>query len=310
MRSTKGVEGMKENEKFLSGTTSKHASDNREPSDFVRRYLNEIEKYRLLSGAEEITLAKRIEKGDLDAKRVFMEGNLRLVIVVAKRYIGASATLSFLDLIQEGNLGLMTAVEKFDWRLGNKFSSHAIWWIRQAITRALSNQARTIRLPIPTVEQIAKYTKIQRQLASEINEEPSPESLAAHLGFSVEKVRFLEKVQQKSISLHTSIGTDGKEKYARELSGTIADTTLPSPEEKAFACRLSEQIDAALSKLLPKERLVLEMRYGLSDGISHTLETVGKRLCITSERVRQIQVHAEERIRSSKNAAALREWIS
>ena len=251
--------------------------------DPVRMYLKEIGKVPLLSAEEEIELAKRMELGDQEAKKRLAEANLRLVVSIAKRYVGRG--MLFLDLIQEGNLGLIKAVEKFDYRKGYKFSTYATWWIRQAITRAIADQARTIRIPVHMVETINKLIRVQRQLLQELGREPYPEEIAKEMNLPVDRVREIQKISQEPVSLETPIG----EEEDSHLGDFIQDDNVPVPAEAAAFTLLKEQLSEVLGTLTDRERKVLELRFGLDDGRARTLEEVGKEFNVTRERIRQIE---------------------
>ena len=272
-------------------------------NDPVRMYLKEIGRISLLSSEEEMDLSVRIANGDEDAKNTLAESNLRLVVSIAKRYVGRG--LLFLDLIQEGNIGLMKAVEKFDYGKGYKFSTYATWWIRQAITRALADQARTIRVPVHMVETINKMARIQRQMTLELNREPSEEELAEKMGISVEKVREVMKISQDPVSLETPIG----EEDDSHLGDFIKDERSMSPEEYATNEILKEEIGNVLMTLQEREREVLELRFGLIDGTSHTLEEVGKRFNVTRERIRQIEAKALRKLRHPSRSKKLKDYL-
>ncbi len=273
-------------------------------NDPVRMYLKEIGRISLLSGDEEMDLSVRIANGDEAAKNILAESNLRLVVSIAKRYVGRG--LLFLDLIQEGNIGLMKAVEKFDYGKGYKFSTYATWWIRQAITRALADQARTIRVPVHMVETINKMARVQRQMTLELNREPSDEELAEKMGISVEKVREVMKISQDPVSLDTPIG----EEDDSHLGDFIKDERSMSPEEYATNEILKEEIQNVLMTLQEREREVLELRFGLIDGTSHTLEEVGKKFNVTRERIRQIEAKALRKLRHPSRAKKLKDFLS
>ncbi len=273
-------------------------------NDPVRMYLKEIGRISLLSSDEEMDLSVRIANGDEAAKNVLAESNLRLVVSIAKRYVGRG--LLFLDLIQEGNIGLMKAVEKFDYGKGYKFSTYATWWIRQAITRALADQARTIRVPVHMVETINKMARVQRQMTLELNREPTDEELAEKMGISVEKVREVMKISQDPVSLDTPIG----EEDDSHLGDFIKDERSMSPEEYATNEILKEEIQNVLMTLQEREREVLELRFGLVDGTSHTLEEVGKKFNVTRERIRQIEAKALRKLRHPSRAKKLKDFLS
>ncbi len=271
--------------------------------DPVRMYLKEIGKVPLLSAEEEIELAKRMELGDDEAKKRLAEANLRLVVSIAKRYVGRG--MLFLDLIQEGNLGLIKAVEKFDYKKGYKFSTYATWWIRQAITRAIADQARTIRIPVHMVETINKLMRISRQLVQELGREPSAEEIAVKLDISVEKVREILKIAQEPVSLETPIG----EEEDSHLGDFIQDDNVPVPAEAATYTMLKEQIVEVLTTLTEREQRVLRLRFGLDDGRSRTLEEVGKEFNVTRERIRQIEAKALRKLRHPSRSKKLRDYL-
>lgn len=270
--------------------------------DSVQSYLREIGKIPAITAREEKELAKRIEVGDQDAKRKLAEANLRLVVSIAKKYIGRSPNLTLLDLIQEGNLGLFRAVEKFDWRKGYKFSTYATWWIRQTITRALADQARTIRIPVHMIETLTKYTQAKRRLLQDLDREPLAEEVAAEMGIEVEKVRHLEKISQKAVSLETPVGEDEKDSVLGEF---IKDDKIESPASQAGRKLLREHMDEIFKDLTEREQKILSMRFGLEDGVTHTLEEVGQEFKVTRERIRQIEAKAIEKIRQHKNLKKL-----
>ncbi|MFZ1074756.1 MAG: sigma-70 family RNA polymerase sigma factor [Minisyncoccia bacterium] len=274
--------------------------------DSIQIYLREIGQYPLLTAAEERELAKRIEKGDSEARNILARSNLRLVVSIAKKYVGRSPDLTLLDLIQEGNLGLFRAVDKFDWKKGYKFSTYATWWIRQAITRALADQSRTIRIPVHMVETIAKYKQVSRRLAQALGRDPQPEEIAIEMGIEPEKVYQIEKINQDTLSLENPIGSDDDDKST--LGDFIPDDKIPSPVQESSERILHEQVRAILSDLLPKERKILELRHGLTDGVYHTLEEVGKEFGVTRERIRQIEAKALERIRTHEKARHLKSY--
>jgi len=263
--------------------------------DSVQMYLKEIGRYKLISAAEEKELAKRITQGDEEAKNILARANLRLVVSIAKKYIGRSTDLTLLDLIQEGNLGLFKAVEKFDWTKGYKFSTYATWWIRQAITRALADQSRTIRIPVHMVETIAKYKQVVRRLSQDLGREPLPQEIATEMGVDVEKIHIIEKINQSTASLDKPTGDSSEEKST--LGEFIADEKILSPDQEASRRILSDQIKEILSDLTEKEQQILQMRHGLKDGVMYTLEEVGKEFGVTRERIRQIEAKAHEKIR-------------
>ncbi|MEG0794556.1 MAG: RNA polymerase sigma factor RpoD [Bacilli bacterium] len=272
-------------------------------NDPVRMYLKEIGRISLLSGEEEMNISKRVAAGEEEAKRLLAESNLRLVVSIAKRYVGRG--LLFLDLIQEGNIGLMKAVDKFDYDKGYKFSTYATWWIRQAITRALADQARTIRVPVHMVETINKMSRIQRQLTLEYNREPSEEEIAKKMGLTPEKVREVMKISQEPVSLETPIG----EEEDSNLGDFLKDEGCLSPEEYTENEILKEEIKDVLMSLQAREQEVLELRFGLIDGTCHTLEEVGKRFSVTRERIRQIEAKALRKLRHPSRAKKLRDFL-
>lgn len=271
--------------------------------DPVRMYLKEIGKVPLLSAEREIELAKRMEEGDEDAKKELAEANLRLVVSIAKRYVGRG--MLFLDLIQEGNLGLIKAVEKFDYHKGYKFSTYATWWIRQAITRAIADQARTIRIPVHMVETINKLIRVSRQLLQELGREPLPEEIAKELDMPVERVREILKISQEPVSLETPIG----EEEDSHLGDFIPDDDVPAPAEAATATLLKEQLMDVLNTLTPREEKVLRLRFGIDDGHQRTLEEVGKEFNVTRERIRQIEAKALRKLRHPSRSRKLRDFL-
>ena len=271
--------------------------------DPVRMYLKEIGKVPLLSAAEEIEIAKRMADGDQDAKKQLAEANLRLVVSVAKRYVGRG--MLFLDLIQEGNLGLIKAVERFDYRKGYKFSTYATWWIRQAITRAIADQARTIRIPVHMVETINKLIRVNRQLLQEYGREPRPDEIAREMGISEEKVREIIKVAQEPVSLETPIG----EEEDSHLGDFIPDDDAPAPAEVAAFTLLKEQLMEVLDTLTPREEKVLRLRFGLDDGKARTLEEVGREFNVTRERIRQIEAKALRKLRHPSRSKKLKDFL-
>ena len=271
--------------------------------DPVRMYLKEIGKVPLLSADEEIELAKRMELGDEEAKKKLAEANLRLVVSIAKRYVGRG--MLFLDLIQEGNLGLIKAVDKFDWRKGYKFSTYATWWIRQAITRSIADQARTIRIPVHMVETINKLIRVSRQLLQEYGREPSPDEIAAEMDISEEKVREILKIAQEPVSLETPIG----EEEDSHLGDFIPDEEVPAPAEAAAFSMLKEQLVEVLDTLTEREQKVLKLRFGLEDGRARTLEEVGKQFDVTRERIRQIEAKALRKLRHPSRSKKLKDYL-
>jgi RNA polymerase primary sigma factor len=272
--------------------------------DSIQMYLREIGKVPLLTGEEEIDLAKRITKGDAAARKKLTEANLRLVVSIAKKYMGRN--LGLLDLIQEGNLGLFRAVEKFDWRKGYKFSTYATWWIRQAITRALADQSRTIRIPVHMVETLNKYAQAERQLVQDLGREPLPEEIAAEMGIEVEKVYHLKKISQETVSIDAPVGEDDDEDSY--LGDFIVDEDTTKPNEVAGRQILREYVQGILKDLDPREQKILKMRFGLEDGVTHTLEEVGEEFGVTRERIRQIESKALERIREHMDINKLRDY--
>ena len=271
--------------------------------DPVRMYLKEIGKVPLLSAEEEIELAERMERGDEEAKKKLCEANLRLVVSIAKRYVGRG--MLFLDLIQEGNLGLIKAVDKFDYRKGYKFSTYATWWIRQAITRSIADQARTIRIPVHMVETINKLIRVSRQLLQTYGREPSPEEIAKEMGISVDKVREIQKIAQEPVSLETPIG----EEEDSHLGDFIPDDDVPAPAEAAAFSMLKEQLVEVLDTLTEREQKVLKLRFGLEDGRSRTLEEVGKEFDVTRERIRQIEAKALRKLRHPSRSKKLKDYL-
>ena len=271
--------------------------------DPVRMYLKEIGKVPLLTAEEEIDLAKRMEQGDEEAKKRLAEANLRLVVSIAKRYVGRG--MLFLDLIQEGNLGLIKAVEKFDYRKGYKFSTYATWWIRQAITRAIADQARTIRIPVHMVETISKEIRVSRQLLQELGREPTPEEIAEEMNISVDRVREILKISQEPVSLETPIG----EEEDSHLGDFIQDDNVPAPADAAANTMLKEQLEEVLGTLTEREQKVLRLRFGLDDGRARTLEEVGKEFNVTRERIRQIEAKALRKLRHPSRSRKLKDYL-
>ena len=280
-------------------------SESSDTSDLVQMYLKEIGRVALLKGEEEVKYAKLIEKGDLAAKQKLTEANLRLVVSIAKKYVGRSHNLSLLDLIQEGNIGLFRAVEKFDYRKGYKFSTYATWWIRQAITRALADQSRTIRIPVHMVETINKYAQITRRLVQELGREPLPEEIAAEMGLEVDKIRHIQKISQETVSLETSVGDSDDDSV---LGDFIEDTETVMPNQSASRKLLKEHIDEILNELSPREQKILKIRFGLEDGVTHTLEEVGQEFGVTRERIRQIEAKALDKIREHEDIKKLKDY--
>jgi RNA polymerase primary sigma factor len=272
-------------------------------SDSIQMYLREIGKIPLLSGEEEVSLAKRKERGDKVAERKLIEANLRLVVSIAKKFVGKN--LSLLDLIQEGNIGLFRAVKKFDHRRGYKFSTYAPWWIRQAITRALADQSRTIRIPVHMVETINRFQQIHRRLTQDLGRDPAPEELAAEMGEDVEKIKHIMKISQDTVSLEVSVGDDDDD---TSLQDFIEDVKNVSPDRSAALQILRDYVKDAVKNLTPREQKILEMRFGLADGVTHTLEEVGQEFGVTRERIRQIEAKALERISESDIMTKLRDY--
>ncbi|MCK5123204.1 MAG: RNA polymerase sigma factor RpoD [Candidatus Pacebacteria bacterium] len=274
-------------------------------NDSVQMYLREIGRVALLTAEEEVQLAKRKEKGEVAAKQMMAEANLRLVVSIAKKYVGRSANLSLLDLIQEGNIGLFRAVEKFDYRRGYKFSTYATWWIRQAITRAIADQSRTIRIPVHMVETINKFSQTTRRLVQDLGREPLPEEIASEMGIEIEKVRHIMKISQDTVSLETSIGDDDDDSTLRDF---IEDTETVLPSQNAGRQLLREYVKEVLIELSPREQKILKMRFGLEDGVTHTLEEIGQEFGVTRERIRQIEAKALDRIRKHKESKRLEDY--
>jgi len=274
--------------------------------DSIQMYLKEIGKYQLITAQMEKDYAKRILEGEEEAKNMLARANLRLVVSIAKKYASRSSNLTLLDLIQEGNLGLFKAVDKFDYTRGFKFSTYATWWIRQAITRALADQSRTIRIPVHMVETISKYKRVVRQLAQDLGRDPLPEEVATEMGLDLKKIHIIEKIKQSTVSLEAPVGDEGDSRSI--LADFIPDEKLDSPDKVASRRILSEHVQEILDELTPKERRILEMRVGLADGVNHTLETVGKEFGVTRERIRQIEAKAHEKIRANEKSQRLRNY--
>ena len=274
-------------------------------SDSIQMYLREIGKAPLLHTEEETQLAKRKEKGDKEASRKIIQSNLRLVVSIAKKFVGRGG-LTLLDLIQEGNIGLFRAVEKFDYRKGYKFSTYATWWIRQAITRALADQSRTIRIPVHMVETINKFQQVQRRLIQDLGREPLADEIAAEMGEDIEKINHIMQISQDTVSLETSVGDDGDDDA--KLSDFIEDTKTISPAKAASLRLLAEHVKSIIEELTPRERKILEMRFGLIDGVAHTLEEVGQEFGVTRERIRQIETKALEKIQQHLDMKKLKDY--
>lgn len=287
-------------------TAAKQQVDMGEDSsyDSIQMYLKEIGKYPLITASQEKDLARRIEQGDEEAKNLLARANLRLVVSIAKKYVGRSPDLTLLDLIQEGNLGLYKAVEKFDWRKGYKFSTYATWWIRQAITRALADQSRTIRVPVHMVETIAKYKQIVRRLSQDLGREPLPEEIATEMDVDVEKIYQIEKIDQNTASLDSPTKEDDEDGKST-LGDFLSDDSILSPEQESSRRIIRDQVKEILKDLPEKERRILEMRHGLEGGVTHTLEEVGREFNVTRERIRQIEAKAHEKIYQHERADRL-----
>ncbi len=290
-----------ENKKQLAGLKGDSSHDS------IQMYLKEIGQYPLVNAAEEKDLAKRIEDGDKEAEGILVKSNLRLVVSIAKKYVGRSPDLTLLDLIQEGNLGLFRAVAKFDWTKGYKFSTYATWWIRQAITRALADQSRTIRVPVHMVETIAKYKQVVRRLSQDLGREPLPEEIAVEMGLEVDKIYQIESIDQEVVSLEKPVGDDSDSDRS-SLGDFLPDDKILSPDQESSRRILKDQVGEILGDLSEKERKILEMRHGLVDGITHTLEEVGKEFGVTRERIRQIEAKALEKIRQHDKSNRLKNY--
>ncbi|MFA4890126.1 MAG: sigma-70 family RNA polymerase sigma factor [Candidatus Paceibacterota bacterium] len=274
-------------------------------TDAVQTYLKEIGKIPLIKADEEKELAKRIEKGDEEAKNLLIKANLRLVVSIAKKYVGRSPDLTLLDLIQEGNFGLFRATEKFDWRRGYKFSTYATWWIRQAVTRAIADQARTIRIPVHMVETITKYKQVLKRLAQDLGRDPLPEEIASEMNMEVEKIYHIQKIDQDTVSLEAPVGSEDENSTLGEF---VKEDKIPSPDQQASLQLLGDQIREIISDLSPKEQKILAMRFGLKDGITRTLEEVGNEFGVTRERIRQIEAKAVEKIRQHEKIRELESY--
>jgi RNA polymerase primary sigma factor len=275
--------------------------------DSIQMYLKEIGQYPLINASQEKDLARRILAGDTEAKNLLAKANLRLVVSIAKKYVGRSPDLTLLDLIQEGNLGLFRAVDKFDWTKGFKFSTYATWWIRQAITRALADQSRTIRVPVHMVETIAKYKQVVRRLSHDLGREPLADEIAMEMDMDVEKIYQIEKIEQDVVSLESPVGDDSDDGKST-LQDFIADDKILSPDQESSRRILRDQVNMILDDLSEKERKILEMRHGLNDGITHTLEEVGREFGVTRERIRQIEAKAHEKIRQHDKINRLKNY--
>jgi RNA polymerase primary sigma factor len=293
----------------VEGDTDKLAlkySKDSQTYDSIQMYLKEIGQYPLIPASEEKNLAYRIEKGDMEAKNLLARANLRLVVSIAKKYVGRSSDLTLLDLIQEGNLGLFKAVEKFDWTKGYKFSTYATWWIRQSITRALADQSRTIRIPVHMVETISKYKQVVRRLSQDLGREPLVEEIAMEMNLEVDKIHVIEQINQDTVSLEQPIGDDDEKSTRGEF---IPDDKILRPDQDSSRRILSDQIKEVLDTLNPKERKILELRYGLNDGIQHTLEEVGQEFGVTRERIRQIEAKVHEKLRNNEKISRLKNYF-
>ncbi len=304
MLDSRGIE-VKEAREFLEVGPAAAKRRLESKIDPVQMYLKEIGQIPALTAHDEKDLAKKIEAGDMEAKKRLTQSNLKLVVSIARKYIGRSAHLTLLDLIQEGNLGLFRAVEKFDWRKGYKFSTYATWWIRQAITRALADQARTVRIPVHMIETISKYTQAKRKLLQFLGREPLPEEIASELGLEVSKVRYIQKISQDSVSLETPVGEEGEDSILAEF---IADDKVTSPSLDAARSLLKNRLHEVLVDLTPREQKILALRFGLEDGVTHTLEEVGQEFGVTRERIRQIEAKALEKIRNHASLKKLRDY--
>lgn len=276
----------------------------KESLDAVQMYLREIGKIPLINANKEKELARKIEEGGEEAKNTLVKANLRLVVSIAKKYVGRSPDLSILDLIQEGNFGLFRAVEKFDWRRGYKFSTYATWWIRQAITRAIADQARTIRIPVHMMETISKYKQAVRRLAQDLGRDPLPEEIASEMNMEVEKIHHIQKIDQSTISFESPVGDDEES----TLSNFIKDDKILPPDQQTARMILASQLEEIIKDLMPKEQMILKMRFGLGGGVVHTLEEVGKEFGVTRERIRQIEAKALEKIQQHEKTQRLKSY--
>ena len=299
-----GLLNFKQEEEDMLKKYSMNKSDS--SYDSIQMYLKEIGQYPLIAAQEEKDLAKRIQAGDIEAKNLLAKANLRLVVSIAKKYANRSPDLTLLDLIQEGNLGLFKAVDKFDWSKGFKFSTYATWWIRQSITRALADQSRTIRVPVHMVETIAKYKQVVRRLFQDLGREPLPEEIATEMGLDVDKIYTIEKIDQNTVSLDTPVNDDDDK--ASAFGDFIADDKILSPDQESSRRILADQVQEILGDLSEKEREILALRHGLNDGIQHTLEEVGKMFGVTRERIRQIEAKAHEKIRQHEKINRLKNY--
>lgn len=296
--------GIKERKTLLREKDDKKLLGVKRKIDSVQMYLKEIGRTPLLNRAEEVDLAKLVTAGDKAAKKKMIQANLRLVVSIAKRYVGRSPNLTFLDLIQEGNRGLFRAVEKFDWTRGYKFSTYATWWIRQAINRALADYSRTIRIPVHMVETLSKYTKVRRKLTQELNRPPLPDEIASEMGLKLEKIHHIQKIIQGTVSLETPVGED-KDTLLEEF---IEDKKAPAPSQEAARALLKDRLGEVMKDLTLREQKILAMRFGLEDGVKHTLEEVGQEFGVTRERIRQIAARALEKIRDHEALKKLEEY--
>jgi len=291
----------------LEETDVKKISQDMPGYDSIQMYLKEIGQYPLIPASEEKELAKRIEAGDIEAKNLLARANLRLVVSIAKKYVGRSQDLTLLDLIQEGNLGLFKAVEKFDWTRGFKFSTYATWWIKQSVTRALADQSRTIRIPVHMVETISKYKQVYRRLAQDLGRDPLSEEIATEMGLEIEKVHMIENINQDTRSLEQPVGSEDEDKST--LGEFIADEKILWPDQEVSRRILSDQIKEVLLDLTLKEKKILEMRYGLVDGVQHTLEEVGQEFGVTRERIRQIEAKVHDKLRQNEKIMRLKGYF-